>query len=102
VQRERERSRARRGCRIRALDPRLLPPACALFPLDVVDHVLVPSDRIPESALVETTDHIESLWDEARARFAVLFGDEAAKAVDRIAAELRGHRARRLHLKTLR
>lgn len=90
------------GCRIRALDPHLLPPGCALFPLDVVDHVLVPSGRIPESALVETTDHISSLWDDARARFAVIFGDEAAKTVDKIAADLRGHRARNLHLKTLR
>jgi hypothetical protein len=90
------------GCRIRALDPHLLPPACALFPLDIVDHALVPSSRIPESALVAADESIESLWDEARARFSVLFGEEAAKAVDVAANDLRGHRARHLHLKTFR
>ncbi|MGZ5968151.1 MAG: hypothetical protein ACXWP4_10835 [Polyangiales bacterium] len=90
------------GCRIRALDPSLLPPACALFPLDVVEGVLAPSSRIPEASLVEATDSMKSLWDDARPRFVVLYGEAAAKVVDRVAEDVRGHRTRKLHLKTLR
>jgi hypothetical protein len=64
--------------------------------------VLVPSPRIPDGALVEVTDHISSLWDDARARFVILYGDDAMKRVDAIARDLRGRRARNLHLRTVR
>lgn len=72
---------------------------CALFPVDIVGGVLVPSARIPDAQLVEGE---KSLWDAARARFAIRFGDAAAAVVDEAARALREHRPRNLHLKTLK
>jgi len=77
-------------------------PGCALFPLDLVGGVLVPSPRIPEDALVDARDGVPSLWDEGRARFALRFGEEAARLIDGAARQLRARRSRGIHLKTLR
>ncbi len=97
------------GCRIRAAarsvgereDVWLLAD-CALFPLDLVDGVLVPSARIPDDALVPVADGRSSLWDVARVRVAARFGDEVRAAIDDGVAKLQAHRARGLHLKTLK
>lgn len=77
---------------------------CALFPLDQVGSVLTPSARLPESMLSDVADdaHAPSLWDEARARFSLRYGEPAAVIVDAAASDLRGRRSRGLHLKTLR
>lgn len=95
------------GCSIRGTaralgrpEDHFLLTGCALFPLEVVEGVLVPSPRIPEGALVEA--HDLSLWDDARARFAIRWGDAAAKIVDAAAQELRRRSSRHLHLRTLR
>lgn len=77
-------------------------PGCALFPLEIVGGVLVPSSRIPASALVAVAEGARSLWDEARDRFALRFGDVAEGIVDAAARTLRAHRGRGLHLKTVR
>lgn len=97
------------GCAIRAAarahdvrEDLLLLDGCALFPLEVVGGAIVPSSRIPPSALREVAPDEASLWDDARARFAIRFGDVAEGLVDAAVRDLRGHRARALHLKTLR
>lgn len=77
-------------------------PGCALFPLDVVGGVLTPSSRIPDAMLADVTGDAPSLWDEARARFVIRYGEPAALIVDAAASDLRGRRSRGLHLKTLR
>lgn len=100
------------GCSIRALarssslreDVYLL-PGCALFPLDLRDGELIPSPRIPEEALIEIVDGSDAnktLWADARARVALRFGDDVAKAIDQAMDRLRTHRARGIHLKTLK
>lgn len=97
------------SCGLRALAVRheraehaFLLDGCALFPLDVLDGVLVPSPRIDESQLADASSDERTLWDEARARFVLRFGDAAAAIVDGAATELRARRSRGLHLKTLR
>ncbi len=97
------------GCGLRALalrnerpEPAFLLDGCALFPLDVVEGVLVPSARIDDALVVDAGPSEPSLWDEARARFVLRFGDAAAAIVDAAATELRARRSRGLHLKTLR
>jgi hypothetical protein len=72
---------------------------CALFPLEVIGGVLTPSERIPDAQLVEGTP---TLWDEARARFAIRFGDAAAGIVDAAASDLQTRRSRSIHLKMIR
>jgi hypothetical protein len=75
---------------------------CALFPLDVVDGSLVPSPRIPDDALVAAADDGGSLWDDARARVALRFGEDFAEGIDRAVTSVRARRSRGLHLKTLK
>jgi hypothetical protein len=97
------------GCRIRGAarsagereDVWLL-EGCAIFPLDLVDGALVPSARIPDEALVPIAGDTPSLWDEARARVSLRFGEGVAKAIDEGVAKLHAHRAHGLHLKTLK
>jgi hypothetical protein len=80
-----------------------LPDACALFPLDLVDSVLVPSSRIPEEALADASPTARTLWDDARPRVALRFGAEVARALDDAAKDLRDHHLKRaLHLKTFK
>jgi hypothetical protein len=74
---------------------------CALFPLDLRDGVLVPSARIDEALLV-AAEHGPSLWDEARGRVAMRFGEEVAKAIDVAVEELRARRSKGIHLKTVK
>lgn len=90
------------GCRIRALDERFLLDGCALFPLEVIGTVLVPSERIPDEMLADAAPGEPSLWDEARPRFVARFGEPAAAIVDAAADQLRARKSRGLHLKTLR
>lgn len=77
-------------------------PGCALFPLDLIGGVLAPSPRIPEGAFVEAREGVPSLWDEARARFAIRFGEEPARLIDGAVRELRARKSRGIHLKTIR
>lgn len=74
---------------------------CALFPLDMKEGELIPSPRIDESLFVEATG-APSLWDEARARVAIRFGQDVAAAIDAAVQELRARRSHALHLKTLK
>jgi len=97
------------GCRIRAAarsagerEEAWLLPDCALFPLDLVDGVLVPSGRIPEDALVPVASGRSSLWDVAQGRVAARFGEEVRAAIDEGVKKLHAHRAQGLHLKTLK
>jgi hypothetical protein len=62
-----------RGCRLR---PEWLPDGCALFPLDLEGEVLVPSPRIT------TTAGSPNLYELARARLAVRFGQGFVDACD--------------------
>lgn len=75
---------------------------CALFPLDLRDGALVPSPRIPAEALIDAGEAAPSLWDDARARVALRWGTDVARAIDEAMAQLRDHRARHIHLKTLK
>jgi hypothetical protein len=77
-------------------------PACALFPLDLIGGVIAPSPRIPEHAFVDARDGAASLWDEGRARFAIRYGDGAARLIDEAVRDLRSRRSRGIHLKTIR
>jgi hypothetical protein len=97
------------GCGVRAAsrasslrEDLFLPPGCALFPLDIIGGVLAPSPRIPNDALVEVHDGAPSLWDEGRARFAIRFGEDAARLIDAAVTELRARKSRGLHLKTIK
>ena len=97
------------GCRIRAAasaagltDDAWLLSGCALFPLELVEGVLVPSPRIPDDALVPWTPGARSLWDDARARVVSRHGVVVADAIDEGVARLHAHRAQGLHLKTLK
>lgn len=94
------------GCGIRAAsiaaqlrEDQFLLEGCALFPLDVIGGVLTVSPRIPDAQWVEGAP---TLWDDARARFAIRYGDGAAAIVDAAAEDLRSRRSRNLHLKTLK
>jgi len=74
---------------------------CALFPLDLRDGVLLPSARIDEALLVDA-EHGPSLWDQARGRVALRFGEEVAKAIDVAVDQLRARRSKGIHLKTMK
>lgn len=74
---------------------------CAMFPLDVRDGVLVPSSRIDDARFVDA-ERGPSLWDAARARVAMRFGETIAKSIDVAVEELRARRSHGLHLKTVK
>ena len=76
--------------------------ACAIFPLDLRHGALVPSPRIPDDALTGATHGAPTLWDDACARVAHRWGVDVARAIDDVVAGLRAHRARAIHLKTLK
>ena len=97
------------GCRIRAAardaglqEDAWLLSGCAIFPLELVEGVLVPSPRIPDDALVAWAPGARSLWDDARARVTLRHGAVVADAIDAGVAQLHAHRAHGLHLKTLK
>lgn len=75
---------------------------CTIFPLDIVEDILVPSPRIPNNLLVEVSASTTSLYENARLSIMQRYGIEIVHELDAIKNSIESRQSLHLHLKTLR